>query len=309
MGGPLSILRLKEGDPLDRMNGVYLPLVTPFYDGELDLKSLHRLLDHYKATGIAGFVLLGTTGEAPTVELSEQKAFIDAAIEIIGSSLPVYMGVGGNSTREVGNTIKAFERFDLTGYLLVTPYYNRPPIDGLIQHFSDAASSTSRPIIAYNVPYRTGINLPNDALLEIVATVPNVRAIKDATGNILQSLDLLERAPDDLAVLTGEDPLYFTSLANGAAGGILASAHLRTETFVDVADAINKEEIVRARMSWREISGIIPSLFAESNPIPLKYCLWRLGLLRSPECRLPLTSVSSGLAEVLDGIVGRRDCN
>lgn len=127
--------------------------------------------------------------------------------------------------------------------------------------------------------------------------------MKDATGNIVQSLDLLERAPDSLSVLTGEDPLYFTSLANGAAGGILASAHLATETFVEVADAIASEQLVKARTAWRGVSRLIPALFSEANPMPLKYCLWRLGLIKSPECRLPLTRVSDGLAARLDDLV------
>lgn len=288
---------------MDKMNGVYLPLVTPFHDGSVDLQSLQRLVAHYETTGIAGFVLLGTTGESPTVDAAEQKTIVEAAIDMIGGSLPIYVGVGGNSTRDVTHTIESFDLLPVAGYLLVTPHYNRPSIDGLIEHFRVVAGSTGKPIIAYNVPYRTGINLPNDALFEIIASTSNVRAIKDSTGNIMQSLDLLQRAPEELDVLTGEDSLYFTSLANGAAGGILAAAHVATETFVEVAAAIDKDELTRAREIWRSISPMIPTLFAESNPMPLKYCLWRLGLIRSPECRLPLTTVSTGLAATLNELV------
>jgi 4-hydroxy-tetrahydrodipicolinate synthase len=119
----------------------------------------------------------------------------------------------------------------------------------------------------------------------------------------VQSLDLLQRAPDDLSVLTGEDHLYFTSLTNGSAGGILASAHLATRTFVEVGRAVGEQELVRARQAWRTVAPMIPTLFAESNPMPLKYCLWKQGLLRSPECRLPLTQVSAGMAATLDALV------
>jgi 4-hydroxy-tetrahydrodipicolinate synthase len=178
-------------------------------------------------------------------------------------------------------------------------------VDGIVAHYRALARETERTIIVYNIPYRTGVNLPNDALLEIAATVPNVRAVKDSTGDISQSLDLLQRAPDDFAVLTGEDHLFFTSLANGGAGGILAAAHLATKTFVDVADAMAKEELTRARTAWRRISPMTSTLFSEPNPMPLKYVLWRLGLLRSPECRLPLTRVSDRLAATLDDVAAR----
>ncbi|QTD99711.1 4-hydroxy-tetrahydrodipicolinate synthase [Streptomyces cyanogenus] len=285
------------------MEGVYLPLVTPFYDGAVDLVSLRRLVEHYRHTGIAGLVMLGTTGESPTIEPDEQKSVVAATLDAVAGELPVYVGVGGNSTRHVASALAAYESMNVAGYLVVTPYYNRPSADGLVEHFRAVAGETERTLIAYNVPYRTGVNLSNDALLELAATVPNIRAVKDATGNIVQSLDLLERAPQDLAVLTGEDPLYFTSLANGAAGGILASAHLATATFVEVADAIAGERLVKGRTAWRSISPLIPALFREANPMPLKYCLWRLGLIRSPECRLPLTRVSEALAAQLDDLV------
>ncbi|WP_405849607.1 4-hydroxy-tetrahydrodipicolinate synthase [Streptomyces sp. NBC_01518] len=285
------------------MEGVYLPLVTPFHDGAIDLESLRRLVEHYRNTGLAGLVMLGTTGEVPTVEPAEQRAVVAATLDAVAGELPVYVGVGGNSTKHVASALAGYESMDVAGYLVVTPYYNRPSADGLIEHFRAVAGETGRTLIAYNVPYRTGVNLSNDTLLELAATVPNLRAVKDATGNIVQSLDLLERAPDSLSVLTGEDPLYFTSLANGAAGGILASAHLATETFVEVADAIASEQLVKARTAWRGVSRLIPALFSEANPMPLKYCLWRLGLIKSPECRLPLTRVSDGLAARLDDLV------
>jgi 4-hydroxy-tetrahydrodipicolinate synthase len=288
------------------MQGVYLPLVTPFHNGGVDVESLQGMVRHYSTTGIAGLVLLGTTGESPTVEVSEQRTLVAAALEAAEGGMPVYVGVGGNSTRHVAEALSSWETHDLAGYLVVTPYYNRPTIDGLVEHFRAVAGQTERTVIVYNVPYRTGVNMPNDALFELAATVPNIRAVKDATGNITQSLDLLDRAPEDLAVLTGEDHLYFTSLANGADGGILASAHLATESFVEVHRRIEAEELCKARAVWRGISPFIPSLFAESNPLPLKYCLWRQGLMRSPECRLPLTQVSEVLAAKLDELVSRR---
>lgn len=284
------------------VRGVYVPLVTPFSDGEVDLRSVTTLVRHYAATGIDGLVLLGTTGEGPTVEADEQAAVVATALDAAGD-LPVYVGVSGNSTRHVSAALRGWESAPLAGYLVVTPYYNRPGQDGLIEHFRAVAGETQRTVIAYNVPYRTGVNLSTDALLEIAESEPNVRAVKDSCGDIEQSLDLLQRAPDDLSVLTGEDHLFFTSLVNGAAGGILASAHLATTTFVEIAEAIGKHDLLRGRTAWRTVASMIPALFAESNPMPLKYCLWRQGLLRSPECRLPLTSVSEPMAAALDDLV------
>lgn len=245
---------------------------------------------------------MGTTGESPTVEPVEQQAFVAAALEEAGE-LPVFVGVSGNSTRHVAATLCAWEPFPLAGYLLTTPYYNRPGSDGLIEHFRMVAGETERTVIAYNVPHRTAVNLSNDALLEIAATAPSVRAVKDSSGDVGQSLDLLQRAPDGLSVLTGEDHLYLTNLAHGGAGGILAAAHLATGTFVDIGRAMAAQELDRARTAWRTVAAMIPTLFAESNPMPLKYCLWRLGLVRSPECRLPLTQVSAGMARTLDAVV------
>jgi 4-hydroxy-tetrahydrodipicolinate synthase len=295
---------------METIEGVYLPLVTPFHEGAVDLESLRRLVGHYAGSGLAGLVLLGTTGESPTVEPDEQRTVVSTVKEAVVNetgtgNLPIYVGVSGNSTRHVVKAIASFESLAADGYLVTTPYYNRPGTDGLIEHFTTVARETERTIIVYNIPYRTGVNLPNDALIELAASVPNIRAVKDSSGDIMQSLNLLNRAPDGFAVLTGEDHLFFTSIANGAAGGILASAHLATRTFTEIAEAMGKAELLRARAAWRSISPMIPTLFRESNPMPLKYCLWRLGLLRSPECRLPLTHVSDGLARTLDEIVAR----
>jgi len=177
------------------MEGVFLPLVTPFHDGDVDIESLQKLVKHYISTGVSGLIMLGTTGESPTVEPDEQRMIIETALEAAGGVLPVYVGVSGNATRHVIRSIAAFAPLGVAGYLVATPYYNRPSAGGMIAHYQALAEETDRTIIVYNVPYRTGVNLPNDALFEIVATTSNVRAVKDSTGNIAQSLDLLERAP------------------------------------------------------------------------------------------------------------------
>jgi 4-hydroxy-tetrahydrodipicolinate synthase len=160
-------------------------------------------------------------------------------------------------------------------------------------------------VLIYNIPYRTAVNLSNDSLLEL-AQVPNIVGAKDSSGSVAQSLDLLRRKPASFSVLTGEDALYFTMMANGADGGILAASHLMTERFVAVARAFERRDLAAARTAWAPLAEFVPMLFAEANPMPIKYCLWRQGLIASPECRLPLTKISDGLARRLDAVFADR---
>ncbi len=288
------------------ISGVWLPLVTPFKDGQVDLESYRRLIEHYVSRGIAGLFPLGTTGEAPTLDDEEMDAVVAATIETAADRVPVFVGIGGNSTRKVIRTIERLARFDFAGIVSVCPYYNRPTQDGLLQHFAAVAEATDRQILIYNIPYRTSVNLANDTLLRL-AERRNVVGIKDSSGSIAQSLELLARKPTGFAVLTGEDPLFFTMICNGADGGILAAAHLATERFVAIADLVGSNDHVAARTIWSSLGAFIPSLFREANPMPIKYCLWRQGLIRSPECRLPLTSISDGLARELDPWIERAE--
>ena len=169
----------------------------------------------------------------------------------------------------------------------------------MIAHFRAIAAATDRDVMIYNIPYRTAVNLSNDSLLEL-ALVPNIVGVKDSSGSIAQSLELLQRKPARFSVLTGEDALYFTMMANGADGGILAASHLLTERFVEVGERFARNDVAGARAAWAPLASVVPLLFGEANPMPIKYCLWRQGLIASPECRLPLTKISDGLARRLD---------
>ena len=216
--------------------------------------------------------------------------------------MPVFVGVSGNATHKVTRSLKRLERHRFAGILSHCPYYNRPSQDGLIAHFKAIASATDRGVLIYNIPYRTAVNLSNDSLLEL-AEVPNIVGAKDSSGSLAQSLELLQRKPADFSVLTGEDALHFTMMANGAEGGILAASHLMTQGFVDVTRAFQRHDLAAARAAWAPLAALVPLLFAEANPMPIKYCLWRQGLIASPECRLPLTKISDGLARRLDAAI------
>jgi 4-hydroxy-tetrahydrodipicolinate synthase len=288
-----------------KISGLWLPLVTPFKDGAIDFASYERLIDHYIAQGVDGLFPLGTTGELPTVDDDEVDALVERTVAKVAGRVPVFVGVGGNATHKVEKALRRLERFAFEGIVSVCPYYNRPSQDGLIAHFRAVAAATDRQVMIYNIPYRTAVNLSNDALLEL-AQVPNIVGVKDSSGSIAQSLELLVRKPADFSVLTGEDALYFTMMANGADGGILAASHLMTGGFVEVGKRFAANDVAGARAAWAPLAAFVPLLFAEANPMPIKYLLWRQGLIASPECRLPLTRVSDALARRLDAATPQR---
>jgi len=282
-----------------KISGLWLPLVTPFKDDAVDFASYERLIDHYIAAGVNGLFPLGTTGESPTLDDDEIDALVERTVARAAGRVPVFVGVGSNATHKVEKALRRFERFAFDGIVSVCPYYNRPSQEGLKLHFQRIARATDRKILIYNIPYRTAVNLSNDTLLELSQTA-NIVGVKDSSGSIAQSLDLLARRPLGFAVLTGEDALYFTMLANGADGGILAASHLRTGQFLKVAERMAANDVVGAREAWQPLARFVPLLFAEANPMPIKYALWRQGLIASPECRLPLARISDGLARQLD---------
>ena len=281
------------------VSGIWLPIVTPFRDGAVDLASYERLLEHALARGVRGVFPLGTTGESPTLDDDEMEAIVDRTVQVVAGRAPVFVGVGGNATAKVLRTLRRLERYRFPGIVSVCPYYNRPGQDGLDAHFRAIAEATDREILIYNIPYRTSVNLDNDTLLRL-AELPNIVGVKDSCGILAQSLDLLARKPAGFSVLTGEDALYFTMLANGADGGILAASHLMTERFLEVGRRFAGNDVAGARAAWAPLASLVPLLFAEANPMPIKHLLWRQGLIASPECRLPLTGISDALARRLD---------
>jgi 4-hydroxy-tetrahydrodipicolinate synthase len=290
---------------MSKISGLWLPLVTPFKDGDVDFPSYERLIDHYLAEGVDGLFPLGTTGESPALDDDEIDELVERTVAKAAGRVPVFVGVGGNATHKVEKTLRRLDRFAFEGIVSVCPYYNRPSQDGLIAHFRAIAAATDRDVLIYNIPYRTAVNLSNDSLLEL-AQVSNIVGVKDSSGSIAQSIELLARKPVGFSVLTGEDALFFTMMANGADGGILAASHLMTAGFVEVGWRFAANDVAGARAAWAPLASFVPLLFAEANPMPIKYLLWRQGLIASPECRLPLTRISDALARRLDAATAER---
>jgi 4-hydroxy-tetrahydrodipicolinate synthase len=283
------------------LRGLWLPLVTPFRAGELDEASLRRLARHYAALPLDGLVLAATTGESLTLTPEETERLVFAVRDEVGKlrRIPVCLGLSGSNTAALLDTLERTAGWPIDGYLISCPYYSRPSQRGLELHFAALANRARHPVLLYNIPYRTGVNLGNEAMLRL-ARHPNIVGLKDCCAERDQSLDLLRRRPQRFAVLTGEDAQYFDALADGADGGILASAHVETETFAEIRDLLAAGAREAAQARWRSVADLVRLLFSEPSPAPIKYWLWRSGLIERAEVRLPMTEVSAELAARLD---------
>jgi 4-hydroxy-tetrahydrodipicolinate synthase len=289
------------------LHGLWLPLVTPFRNGELDEASLRRLARHYARMPVNGLVLAATTGESLTLDAQETERLVRAVRDEIGGTkdLPLCLGLSGSNTRALLDTLARTAAWPIDGYLISSPYYSRPSQRGLELHFTALADLAAHPVMLYNIPYRTGVNLGNEAMLRL-AGYPNIVGLKDCSADRAQTLDLLRRRPQNFAVLTGEDVQYQDALEDGADGGILAAAHIETETFAKVWRLMAAGERDAALSQWRSVEHLARLLFSEPSPAPIKHWLWRSGLIESPEVRLPMTEVSAELAARLDREVEQR---
>lgn len=288
--------------------GLWLPLITPFRDGALDERSLLRLIRHYRAAPLAGLVLAATTGEGLTLDEAETERLVELAAAELGGGGRLLLGVSGSDTRRLAARLDRLRDWPLDGLLIACPSYVRPAQEGLCRHFEALAGHSGRPILVYNIPYRTGVNLANDSLLRL-AELPVIAGVKDCCADPAQSFDLLCRKPAGFSVLTGEDPQFYSAQAQGAEGGITASAHVETEAFAAVHRALRAGDQHAALATWRDLSAVPRLLFAEPSPAPIKHWLWRSGLIDSPELRLPMVPVSDALAARIDSEVEKRNNN
>ncbi|AOR24803.1 4-hydroxy-tetrahydrodipicolinate synthase [Clostridium taeniosporum] len=286
-----------------KIKGVIIPLVTPFKDNCVDFVCYKKLVDYYIEKGVDGIIPLGTTGESSTISSFEYNEVLSKTMEYNNGRTKVYVGLGGNNTLDVIKKLKIAEDNKVNGILSVAPYYSRPNQRGIYEHFKSISESTDMNILMYNIPYRTGVNIENETIYKL-AELKNIIGIKDCSGNINQTSELLLNRPNDnFSILTGEDALFYTTLALGGDGGILASASLNTESFIKIYDYIQNNNHKEALKIWSDISKFIPLLFQEPNPTPLKYCLKKIGLIDSDEVRLPLTNITDKLKEKLDNML------
>lgn len=282
-------------------HGIWLPLITPFRDDTLDEVSLRRLVRHYAARPIDGLILAATTGEGLTLDAAETECLVTIAASELATTrrMPIALGLCGSHTAKLIRSLYQTASWPIDAYLIACPYYTRPPQSGLHAHFTALADAAAHPMLIYNIPYRTGVNLGNETILRL-AEHANIIGVKDCCADATQSFDLLRARPPGFAVLTGEDALFHTALTQGADGGILASAHIAPEAFAAVRTHLLEGDQAAALAAWRALADLPRLLFAEPSPAAIKYMLWRQGLIDSPELRLPMTQVSDALAARLD---------
>jgi 4-hydroxy-tetrahydrodipicolinate synthase len=273
-------------------SGIWLPIVTPFRSGEVDFEALRYLADHYLRTDISGIVALGTTGEAALLSGTERIAVIQTLTEVLGSRLPVIVGVGGSDTRQVIREIQSYEHWDCAGFLVSAPVYICPDQAGIRWHFEQIAQATDRSVMLYNVPHRTGVNIECDTVAQLLEH-DNIVAIKECVKAQFSQLCML---PFD--TLCGVDEAFLDCIAVGGTGGILASAHVLADLLVEVQNLATDNRATEARALFDRLIPTIQLLFAAPNPAAIK-ALLAFDHPVTDETRMPIARASAGLVERL----------
>lgn len=279
---------------MNRFKGLGTALVTPFREGVVDYEAFRKMVERQTDAGVDFLVPLGSTAETPCLEDSEKIMILDIAKEM-SRGLPVVAGVGTNSLRSTISNMALLSAAD--AFLVVVPYYNKPVQRGLYEYFTAVAASTDKPVILYNVPGRTGTNMTAETVLRL-AEIPNIVAVKEASGNIAQILEIKRSAPDDFSVLSGNDDETLPLMASGADGVISVASNVAPKEMAEVVKAVRQSDLRKAIALNNRLMPLYHACFVESNPIPVKAALSLLGLCTS-EMRLPLTKATDGTVELL----------
>ena len=280
------------------LTGSLVAIVTPMLeDGSLDLACFKKLIDWHIDEGTRGIVVVGTTGESPTVDFDEHKDLIRIAVKYAAGRVPIIAGTGANSTAEAIELSESAKESGAQFSLSVVPYYNKPTQEGMYRHFRAIAEAVDLPLILYNVPGRTVADLQNDTVLRL-AQVSNIVGIKDATGSMERASDLLRRAPRGFAIYSGEDVAGLPLMLMGGHGVISVTANVAPRLMQDMCAAALAGDLPRARDANNRLLGLHTKLFVEANPIPVKWAMAQMGLI-GPGLRLPMVPLSANFHEVV----------
>lgn len=279
-----------------KLSGCGTALVTPFRDGEVDYDAYVRLIDRQVKAGIHFLVPLGTTGETPCLEVSERLRILELTVEH-SAGLPVVVGGGTNSLSQTLSGISRLDKYGPDAYLIVVPYYNKPTQTGLYEYFKAVAESTDKGIVLYNVPGRTGANLKAETTLRL-AEIPNIIAVKEASGNYSQISEIIRNAPEGFSVLSGNDEETLPLMATGANGIISVVSNIVPEEMVKLAEALLHDDMTAARKLHHRLFPLFRGCFVESNPIPVKAAMAAMGLMEN-SLRLPLVQASDSTMELM----------
>jgi 4-hydroxy-tetrahydrodipicolinate synthase len=279
----------------DQLTGTGVALVTPFNeDGSIDFGSLEKLIDFVINGGVNYVVTLGTTGETPTLSKEEKKDIISQTFHFVAGRVPVVVGIGGNNTKEVIKEIETLPIEKATAILSASPYYNKPSQEGLYQHYKALASSTAKPIILYNVPGRTGSNIAAGTTIRLANEIENINGIKEASGNMVQCMQILRDKPQEFLVVSGDDALALSQIACGMRGVISVAANCFPKEFSELVNFALKDDFDSARRVNNILLQGYDILFAENNPAGVKAFLAELGVIKN-HLRLPLVPLSEGI--------------
>ena len=281
--------------------GSMTALVTPMRNGAVDEEALRQLVERQIAAGIDGLVPCGTTGESPTLSPEEHRRIINIVVQETRKRVPVIAGAGSNSTSKSAELAQAAREAGADGILVVTPYYNKPTQEGLYRHFAFVAEKARLPVVLYNVPGRTGCDLLPDTVARL-AEIPGIVAIKEATGSVARTQEILQRVGDRLVVLSGDDGTCFPAMCVGARGVISVTSNVVPDRMAALWDAVRSGDFDRARSIHNDLLSLHEAMFLESNPIPVKAALAMMGLI-APEIRLPLVPLSERAAEKLRAVL------
>jgi 4-hydroxy-tetrahydrodipicolinate synthase len=285
------------------LQGSLVAIATPMHaDGGLDIQALRSLIDFHVQEGTDGIVIVGTTGESPTVDFDEHCLLIKTAIEQVAGRIPVIAGTGANSTSEAIYLTRKAKELGADACLLVAPYYNKPTQEGLYQHYKAVAEAVDIPQILYNVPGRTGCDISNETALRLAA-LPNIVGIKDATGSLERGTDLILRAPAGFAIYSGDDATGAALMLMGAQGVISVTANVAPRLMQQMCKAALAGDVATTRSINAKLFALHQKLFVEANPIPVKWVLGEMGLI-GPGIRLPLVPLSAQHHETLRAAMG-----
>lgn len=285
---------------MQNLTGAMTALVTPFKNGELDEVCYENLIKRQIAQGMDGVVPVGTTGESATLSMDEHKRCIEIAVETCKESdVHVVAGAGANSTSEAIELATHAQAVGADAILSVTPYYNKPTQEGLYQHYKAVAHAVDIPVMLYNVPGRTAVDMSAETTIRLFNDIENIYATKEATGSLARAIELTS-TQSDLAVLSGEDPIDFPMLAQGGAGFISVTANLVPNLKSAIVQAINEGDFKEARRINNLLYPLNKALFVEANPIPIKAAMYLAGLIDTLEYRLPLTAPSKETMKLLE---------
>lgn len=281
--------------------GSIVAIVTPFKNGKFDEKAYGDLIEWHISQGTHGIVPCGTTGEASTLDFEEHYRVIEVAVKAANKRIPVIAGTGANSTEEAIILTKKAKKLGADGALMVTPYYNKPTQEGLYKHYKVIAEKVDIPIVLYNVPGRTAVNMLPSTVARLMEC-KNIVALKEATGDMKQASELIRLCGDRLALISGDDFTTFTMLALGGRGAISVTANIAPKDSANMFNAWEKGDIAKARKLHYKLEPLNYAMFIETNPIPVKTSLALMGKIKE-EFKLPLCEMSPANKEKLKGVL------